>query len=420
MYDKIRDKINNPPEVQTTEQDWNNFQNYRRNRDVASNPKPIWPYWVVGSLLLLLGISNGYWISKDGGHSVENSSHSIDTVYITKYIDSAEKNIADNKSQEQLDIVTAELALINSQYQKLIYTLNDQDTKLSQLQRSKYLLESKYGSLQKQWNTKYAAIKSIKPKKGKFSTENEQLDLLEFDNVVEKRLFNSIVGELPRVVLDPLSFQRVRVYHPSEIITVENKRPFNLLEALTPKTLSINANLGYVFGPSEDGASGFADDLRATTLFSKSFRGYIGLSHVSAQSRIEDNVVGVPYPILPEGDEIEHSDEQLTQFSMNIGLEYLLNNGGRWRPFAGLGYGRVLSNTANYSFEIESSNGNEYYIAPEDKISLGGFDQLIFTLGTDFNLASRFDIRLGVNYAHALQNKYNSNFLLKGGVYYHF
>lgn len=423
MYDKIRDKINNPPEMQATEQDWKSFQSYRSTKDGGSSKKTVWPYWVVGSLLFLLGLSNLYWINKNSEYTAVNSSHSntIDTVYITKYVDDYDvKTVADIHSQKQLNNVTAELALIKSQYQNLKFALDNQKTRLTQLQISKDLLETKYGSLQKQWNTNYATNQSLLSERGKTFLENGQTIPFKFDNTVEERILLSIIGKLPEVVLDQISYQRARLFHPSEIITIKNKRPFNLFEAITPKSFSINANMGYVFGPSEDGGKGFAGDLRATTLFSKSVRGYIGISHASIQSRIEDNITGVPYPMLPEGDEIEHTDEKLTQTSANIGLEYLLNIDGRWRPFVGFGYGKVLSNNSKYSFEIEASNGNEYYIAPEDRISLDRYDELIFTFGSDFNLSSRFDIRLGVNYTYALQNIHNSNFLLKGGAYYHF
>ena len=244
-----------------------------------------------------------------------------------------------------------------------------------------------------------------------------------FENKLEERIFLNIIGQLPTIELQNITYHSKALIHPSSIIIIKNEKPFSLLDAITPKTLSINGNVAYAFNPSIDSYTGLAFDLRATTLFTNAVRGYAGFTHANSQSRIGENNTtnpNVTYPMIPEGDKIEHSDEELSQLSINVGLEYLLNLEGRWRPYAGLGYGRVIINSAKYKFEVKTAMGNEYYIAPEENLSLGNYNQMIFTLGTDFNLSSRIDMRLGLNYTHALQGAYNSNLFLKGGAYYHF
>ncbi len=420
IYGKIRDKMNNPSEVKATDQDWENFMNHRQAKDGGNSNKAIWPYWAVASLLLLLGATNIYWMTKNDNTNEINVTNieSVDTVYITKYIENPNTNSTSDQETTQLADLTNDLASITNQYQNLRYRLNNQSAKITQLLSYNDGLESKYALLQNQWNNQTNSTRLEDLVKNN-RTQNAPV----FENKLEERIFLNIIGQLPSRELQNIAYYSNALIHPSSIIIIKNEKPFNLLDAITPKTLSINANAAFALNPSIDSYKGLALDLRATTFFSHNLRGYAGFSFLSSEAKLEADHISnpnVPYPMIPEGDNIEHSDEKLSQLSINLGMEYLLNPKGKWRPYAGLGYGRVLRNSAKYSFEIKTATGNEYYIAPEEDFSLGNYNQMILTIGTDFNLSSRIDMRLGLNYTYALQAAYNSSFFLKAGAYYHF
>jgi hypothetical protein len=420
IYGKIRDKMNNASEVKATDQDWENFLNHRQSKDGDNSNKVIWPYWAVASLLFLLGATNIYWLTMDSNTNriIATNIESVDTVYITKYIENPNINSIIAQERAQLVDLTNDLASITSQYQNLRNRLNNQSAKITQLQSYNDRLESKYALFQNQRNDQTTSSLQHDP-----TQSNSSQDTPVFDSKLEERIFLHIIGQLPMIKHQNIAHHTNAVVHPSQIIVIKNEKPFDLVNAITPKTLSMNANAAFAFNPSIDNYTGLAMDIRVATLFSKNLRGYTGFSFLSSSARINENHISnpnVPYPIIQEGDNIEHSDEKLSQLSINGGLEYLLNPKGKWRPYAGLGFGRVLRNAASYNFEIETATGNEYYIATEEEFTLGNYNQMIFTLGTDFNISSQIDMRLGLNYTYALQDAYNSSFFLKAGAYYHF
>ncbi|MFT4534602.1 MAG: hypothetical protein ACJA1A_001445 [Saprospiraceae bacterium] len=421
IYGKIRDKMNDPSEVKTTDQDWGNFLKHRQSKDGGSSNKVIWPFWAaVASLLLLLGVSNIYWMTKDSNTNsiMATNIESVDTIYITKYVENSNSTSTIDQDA-QLENLTNNIASITYQYQNLRSRLNNQSVKLIQLQSYNNGLESKYTILQNRLNNNKTTSSGLEDLGKSNGTKNSSV----LGNELEERILLNIIGQLPTLKHRNIDYHSKAILHPSSIIVIKNERPFNLLDAMTPKSFSINANVAYAFNPSIDSYDGLAWDIRATTLFSNSLRGFAGFTILSSQARLSDDHISnpnVPFPMIPEGDNIEHSDEKLSELSINVGLEYLLNPNGRWRPFAGLGYGRVVRNSAKYSFEIETATGNEYYIAPEENFLLGNYNQLMLSIGTDINLYNRLDMRLDLNYTYALQDAYNSSFLLKAGAYFHF
>ena len=412
--------MNNPSDVKATDKDWASFRNHRKAKDGGSK-KVIWPYLALAFFFLSLIASNAFWIMKDNNvQRVNNHSDSaIDTVYITKYIETSNGISVSKKETTRLANLTKDLELITNQYQNLQHRLNNQSVQLSELQFYNDGMEDKYATLYNQWSRTH----TLAIEKQDLFNENSTVRNPVFETKLEERLFVEIIGKLPSLPFQNIAYHSNAQIYPSRIFIVKNEKPFNLLDAITPKSFSINGNVAYAFYGTKNNYTGLGFDLRATTLFSNSVRGYTGFTFMNGQSRLEDDGMTnpvVPYPMLIEGDRIEHSDKILSQLSVNVGLEYLCNLEGRWRPYAGLGYGRILSNTTKYKFEIKTSNGSEYYIAPEGRFTQKNFNQMILTLGTDFNVSNRIDMRLGLNYAHALTDRNNSTFLLKGGAYYHF
>lgn len=426
IYSEIRDKMNNSLNIKATEKNWNSFLAHRESRDVIPSKKAVWPYWTIGLLLLLFGLSNGYWMFKNSSNDIQydNLISSTDTIYITKYVDKIDTT-STNDLEPSLDggNVKKELAIIKNKYFALKSQIEDQKTRFSQLHVNNQGLEHRFRDLQNQLytintNSSVSIVRNLN-----FEPKVLKENIPSFDSKLEERLFYTVLGQLPRLGLDMIEGNQRRVIHPASIIVIKNKKPFNLIEAITPKSLSINSNIGYVINPSSDDYKGLAFDFRATSLFSSQLRGFAGLTFIESKLGLDENDStnpNIPYPMLSVEDRIEHANQITSQLSFTLGMEYLLNLDNRWRPFAGVCYGRVFMNSAKYSFEIYDANGNEYYITPESKNALGSYNQIIFTLGTDFNISNRIDMRLGVNYTHSLQNKFNSIFFLKAGAYYHF
>ncbi len=421
IYDKIRDKVNNPSEVKATDKEWNSFLAHREAREVIPSKKAVWPYWAIGSLLILFGLSNAYWMmsATDGQLVGSKRNEIVDTVYITKYVDRETTVKNDQEIISKADL-KRDLVQMTNQYTKLQSSLHKMSFKLTQLESSNIVLESKYATFYNQ--------EKIFEK----LNESNLLDNIYNSRDIESPVINQQLGErltlntlyrLPILDYQNIEYLSRAPLHSSSITLIKNERKFNLLNAITPKSLSINGNAAYVINPKDSNLKGIGFELRATTFFSNVVRGYFGFSLLKNKSRLDDvgmTIPDVPYPQLAEGDVIEHSDEIISKLSLNIGIEYLLNLESRWRPFAGVGYGRVVRNIKKYQFEIKSTDGSEYYIDPERGISLENYNQIILSLGTDFNLSSKIEMRLGLEYISPLNNFNHPGIWLKGGGYYNF
>ena len=341
FYKNIKDSVEGLTPSTPSDKDWTRFQSYRDGRD-QSSPKPF--PWLLASTLglitLLIG-SNIFWASRSVDTSLVATSTSVihDTIYITKVIDytSADltSSIADLETQLALSQqVQSELSrnfnFLQSRYDAQIGTLNKLYTQLNQqdTQLSK-------------WANLASSTPSISPSKSSLES------ILSKNYNDSKRSLISLSG-LPFAFLDELDYNRGKLIHPSNIIWIKNEKPFNLLEAITPKSLSLNLNAGLHKGLSRNysNGSGTMLELRASTIFTKHVRGFIGVTSYDSNLEVEDDMSypNIPTISIPEGDELKETKVATSNTSLNIGLEYMLYTNSKFRPHFGLGYAQSISN----------------------------------------------------------------------------
>lgn len=415
FYNKIKRSVDDISESKPSQSDWSSFQSFRDEKD--STPTKSFP-WLMASTLgliaLLLG-SNIYWATRSTDQaSILSSSIVHDTIYITK--------VVDNNSPD-----------INN----IIGTLEAQ---LQENQNSLANQSNRYRLLQSQFNSQNGMLNSLSTK---FNQQESQLSI--FENAERKKLTSApletknhnqskladqavdrsflTLHNLPTLSSDLLTFSRNKFVHPSSIIWIKNEKPFNLLDAITPKSLSLNINAGYqqriIKHHGKSGGSIY--NARAITNFTSKIRGYIGVSLYNGKNELKDNHAypNVPTIEVPEGAEIKEIKASTSTVGLNLGLEYMIYTGTKFRPHLGLGYAHSLSNKDNFSFELESPQG-EYYITPEGSINQAQLRQMMFSLGTDYNLTSNLDLRSAVTYYQGISSTTPSFINITGGVYYHF
>jgi hypothetical protein len=227
--------------------------------------------------------------------------------------------------------------------------------------------------------------------------------------------------ELAKLDINAIDYEIKQPMVVSAFMPHKSKKSPQFLDNLLPKTLSLNGNIGYFSRLREDAAQGFSTNIRATSIFTKNVRGYVGLAHRRAISQSDDAIVDatVPYPQLMDGDRLKYTVVADVESSIHGGLEYLVNISSKWRPYFGLGFGRVFHHTKHYRFEIDSSRGVEYAISPEHGVKQKGYNQWLVSLGTDLNLARNVDMRLGLAYLQATDFKSTSDLGFEAGFYYH-
>lgn len=414
FYKEIKKSVDGIPEVTSSKMDWDSFQSYRKEKNTApAKPFPWLLASTLGLIALLVG-TNIYWATRSS-HQAESLTLSTihDTIYITKVIEDINSDLSNN------------VAALESQLQK-----NEE---------SSVMHNTKYKSLYSQFSAQSNLLLSLRTK---FDQQESQLSFFGFSeksrmnvlsthaNVLTPSNDNKGAMERPSLLalLDlhtlpnkELAYNRSKVLHPSSFIWIKNEKPFNLLEVMKPKSFSLNFNAGYQFSirESDDNSVGAYYDLRATTIFTKNVRGYLGLSLFKGRSELENwtNYANIPMIVIPDDDNLKEVKVAKSSVGLNVGLEYMIYTSTRLRPHLGLGYAQSFTNKDKFSFEIESPLG-EYYISPEGGINQAQLRQMIFSLGTDYNLSAGLDLRAAVTYYQGLSS--NSSINCTGGVYYHF
>ncbi len=415
FYNKIKSSVDGISESKPTQSDWNSFQSFRDEKDSA--PAKSFP-WLMASTLGLIGLllgSNIYWATRSVDQSSIVSSSAIhDTIYITKVIDNTSTELNNTIGALEVQLEENEKALANqaSKYRSLRSQFNSQNGMLTDL-RAKFIQQDSQLSF-------YASAEKNKLNKSLVQSRNPIQTTL--DPQSTNRSFLSLLN-LPKLSSDWLAYNRAKVLHPSSFIWIKNEKPFNLLDAITPKSLSININAGLQRSIKDKygNRSGSFYDIRATTIFTSKIRGYIGVTLYRGNSELEDNLSypNVPDIIVPDDDKLKEVKVATSSIGLNVGLEYLIYTGTKLRPHLGLGYAQSLTNKDNFSFELESPLG-EYYITPEGGINQSQLRQMILSLGTDYNLSANLDLRSAVTYYQGITSSTPSFINVTGGVYYHF
>ena len=419
FYNKIKNSVDGIPEVKPSKNSWNSFQSFRDEKS-ASPIKPF-PWLLVstlGLIAMLLG-SNIYWATRSFDQSIGLTSSSLasihDTIYITKVIDNGSHELINTIISLEADLQQSKLSFAaqNAKYRTLESQFFSRGSKLNDLQTKYEVQESKL-SLFANANDEWSRMEALS------LDRNAKCDAFEIESA--DRDFASFMS-LPRLSADELIFNRSEVLHPSNIIWIKNEKPFNLLEAITPKSLSLNINTGIQagFGSRYDRSNGLFHELRAVTNFTKKMRGYLGVSLYKGHKDFKGdlNYPNMPFIVVPEGQELKEYKVAQSIVGLNIGLEYMIQTATKWRPHVGLGYAQSIMNKDHFSFELKSPQG-EYYISPEGGVNQALLRQMLFSLGADYNFRSTIDFRSAVTFYQGLSSSAPSYINLTAGAYYHF
>lgn len=426
FYKKIKGAVEGIPEQGPTDTNWKSFDTYRGKRN---NPQTTSFPWLmagaIGVIALLLG-SNIYWVNHSMTRANSLLSSTIhDTVYVTRVVENVELEKREIELQTTIRNIEAQLAANGQQ-------AAEDRSSYRALQRRYAMQESELASLQKQFASrggqffKDASTVQQKQQNRWASSTALSADYSESTaSLTGKNIDRSTLAfsALPSRSLVGVEYVPPKVIHPADIIWIRNDRPFNLLEAITPKSLSIGISGGgqAQFGGQIHEQGGSVGNVTLFTSFSRRLRGYAGLSLYKRHSELEDNPAypNIPEVEVPEGQEVKETKVASTTIRVQAGFEYMLVTGTQWRPYFGLGYAQSLSNRDKFSFEVEGPQ-EEYYINPEGAVDQALWRQLAFTLGTDFNLSKGIDLRSAFTFQQGLTSMTPSTFGVFGGLYYHF
>lgn len=415
FYNKIKSSVDGISEAKPSQSDWSSFQSFRDEKDSA--PAKSFPWLMastLGLIVLLLG-SNTYWAARSMDQTSTVATSTIhDTIYITKVIDNNSTDINNTIEALEAQLQENQISLANqsSRFRSLQSQFNSQNGMLTSL-RTKVNQQESQQSI-------FASAEKSKLNTTLLGNKKQIQPMLE-PQIIDRSFLSFL--DLPTLSREWLAYNTAKVLHPSTFTWVKNEKPFNLLDAITPKSVSLNINGGFQQGLEENygNSGGSFYDIRATSIFTNNIRGYIGITNYCGRSEIEDDLSypNLPAIVVPEGDELKEVKVSTASIGLNIGLEYLIHTRTKFRPHIGLGYAHSLSNKDNFSFELESPQG-EYYLTQEEGINQAQLRQMIFSLGTDYNLSANLDLRSAVTYYQGLSTITPSFMNFTGGVYYHF
>lgn len=424
LYKKIKNTIDDFSDPKSSQYDWDSFQGYRKKKDGPKSKALPWLLISTMAVLALLLGSNIFWATRYdnltnvlNAESLEHITTIHDTIYITKI--NEKSNLINNK------------------------TVKDLHSKLAKSQRDLLNSNLNYNTLQSQYTAQRLAFTGLQSNNNNHISQltnledliplNESQGLVENENEEFYGLNNSQstfdkrnlahFDLIPTLSTNNLKKDKERIWIPTENIWIKNKKTTNLLNIITPKSLSINLNTGFqtsinnLYGLN----SGRIHNLSVFSFFNRHVRGMVGVSLYRGVGEIDGKTLypNVPSIVVPEGESIKELKITSTVVGLNIGLEYMIYTSTKWRPYIGLGYTTSFVNQDNFSFEIATPKG-EYYITPYDKAKQDPFSHVSLSIGSDQNLNKRIDLRYGVNYYQGLSYSSSSYLNVFGGVYYHF
>ena len=422
FFKSMKDQLENRPEPEFRESAWKALNSrLDASNPVASRPRRYW--WTAALLLLLLGSTFcNYWFyrqlnSNETAAAKEIRIYHKDTIHHTRYV-----YHTDTVFQSRIVEVPVETVAAGLDYSGQYY-----------LSRPSFArLDERFAFSESPLNL---SLFSSLPRLPLFSSGPDRRDgtnkYSEEDHSSVLNRFTLFYG-LPQAIDELESPERKAPDTDMGLIAkVEKKKSFGkrLIYGLKPKRVYVGPTLGGIYPVHSDlrDQKGFSVGLQAAISFSNQFRvwgeaTYLRVAYTTTQL---ESLRGVP-AITPPSSNFDFINAGVPQPALqySLGIHYTLVNGGKWRPYAALGFSTLtlLPFEVTYKFEDVLNN---LELTLEQKVDRKRqFSQhTLAKLGLETYLNKHWSLQLESIYRMSLETQGATNtnlFGLRVGALYRF
>jgi len=411
FYKKIKEHQSFDKEHEMDESAWDSFKNYQVNQENESNSRKGFFFWPVaaGILFLLMGSVGIYSYQKTGhvlGHMLELQR---DTIYITKIVEIEKDNLDNNKLIEKdLGFRTTQLAKLQSEHAQL-------SRSFERLQLDHFELTNVFDEIKESILANKSKMRNVVP------LEQVQIkDPIIKDNV-DRDIFND--SKIHLISVPEVQTASRRVIEPFIDILPDRrvgKKSFG--DIIRPKTFSIGVDLG-ISSPSlyynTSNALQLKGGVLISSMFTQRIRGQIAFEYGQYLAEEPDPQQNSQIPQItpPENGTLKEVKINRSAFVGQIGLEYILLKGRKWRPFVGISVGREGHLYPSFKYEFDTPDG-EIYLQLDTELPTDYATQYGGNVGLEYYIFNQWNIQLQSTYKYS--RIYQSELGLKTRVIYHF
>jgi hypothetical protein len=402
FYKQFRDNLENRPEPPFSEGDWKDLEMRLDAQGKKRRGFFSW-WWIVAPVLFLLMGSNTLFFFglKKANEKLSALELRKDTVFQTKLISKTDTFFQTKILYSTLvEYVPASFApsLTTAQLQPFLFDEPGSSTVIYKKQSPLYRSE---GSLNPTFTIQPTFKENINDSTNEILKDDAPDRLITLDMAkLERRAF-----------LD--------MHDSSELLLRENdlrkrkqKRAFSdHLYTLIPKKFQAGLSGGFAYPFKEDLShqSGYSAGLQASAEFSPTIGMWMDVSYfkINFETTQMDETLGVPViDSTLTNFKFMHARVPQVSIQYSVGLNYIFNTGGKWKPFAGVGYGAVsvLPHEVVYEYSNEDLGIDWNLDARVERKELFT-NFLLLRAGLDYKISDHLNMQLRASYRSRNESK---------------